>query len=477
MFRVLAALSAVAFTAASVIDSAELLPVPNEYKFHARPAHGISDPGSPWITGPKNNKYQFHIGRQSWLAAREHCLAQNSDLVVIQDAEELNWVLSHYAPALPHFIERLIQVGLYIDSHDGIREWHWTNHKSLNTSALAWISGEPFDHANGHERCAVLRVNAAALDDVDCDLPGSETKMYRFICQRSHEAHVKHEEVNNPLWKKLQDILDFFGISRPTGDNNSSENKTRPGEDEEDYWEMVKKENITDVDNTLNATETTIAAIKEVIESVEVLEGSGEEVTDSVPDGTSAPVQTHGAKTSENAVIADELLINDSLQKINSAEEAATTDAPATPLKKEEVIIETASVETTRTTKPDPLEKPTPKKSKDQIHYVDVLQKHMDKLEKIVNAVEHMIGPLTDDDSEEEGDLGEIAESKVSDTNSQEFERPVFGDFHPRYVVPVRQPRVYDYQQDSDANFDRGMLGMFHHLLTLNDMALFGAGR
>lgn len=70
-------------------SSEDQTPITSEYKFHRKLVHGISDPGSPWITGPGNKKYQFHIGRQSWLGAREHCLGQNSDLVTIGSKEEL----------------------------------------------------------------------------------------------------------------------------------------------------------------------------------------------------------------------------------------------------------------------------------------------------------------------------------------------------------------------------------------------------
>jgi hypothetical protein len=41
------------------------------------------------ISGPHQKKYQFHVGQQSWLAAREICLAENSDLLTIADEEEL----------------------------------------------------------------------------------------------------------------------------------------------------------------------------------------------------------------------------------------------------------------------------------------------------------------------------------------------------------------------------------------------------
>ncbi len=47
-----------------------------------------------WIKSTINdNYYQFNIGDQSWIIAREICLARNSDLLVIGDRQELVIVL------------------------------------------------------------------------------------------------------------------------------------------------------------------------------------------------------------------------------------------------------------------------------------------------------------------------------------------------------------------------------------------------
>jgi len=51
--------------------------------------------------------------------------------------------------------------------------------------------GEPFDHAKGKERCALLNINERRLDDVDCDLGSGAGFNYRFVCQRSHEKHIE----------------------------------------------------------------------------------------------------------------------------------------------------------------------------------------------------------------------------------------------------------------------------------------------
>ncbi|KAI1700547.1 lectin c-type domain-containing protein [Ditylenchus destructor] len=215
------------------------------YKFH-QPVP--SDQNNPWISGPSNKKYQFHVGQQSWLSARESCLSQNSDLVSIESEEELEWILSHYQPQFRHLRERQIQIGLLVDSDSrdaSMREWRWVSRHPLD-SVVQWTSGEPFDHAHGKERCAILNVNERRVDDVDCDLPGGPMHLFRFICERTHENHLKHEELNNPLWKKLEDILVFFGISEPSRTVNKTEQiQNKPVEDEEGYWDKQNAANIT----------------------------------------------------------------------------------------------------------------------------------------------------------------------------------------------------------------------------------------
>uniref|UniRef100_A0AC34QHL4 C-type lectin domain-containing protein n=1 Tax=Panagrolaimus sp. JU765 TaxID=591449 RepID=A0AC34QHL4_9BILA len=302
------------------------------------------------------------------MGAREHCLTQNSDLITISSKEELDWVLRHYEPQFSNVNERMIQIGLFIDSQNGHKEWRWVDHSALKDDLLEWVTGEPFDHTDGRERCSILRVNEKKLDDIDCDLGGSSTKMFRFICQRTNEEHIEHEAINNPLWKKLQDILDFFGIS-----GNKEENTSKPGEDEEDYWEIQANLTTTAITESQNLTETASVA--------DELEGSGEDPVITNPDIKPNVIQ--GAKTVENSIIEDELIVDKNLAKLDGKEKAEhKTDA-------NEKNVEAYIVETTRTTKPDPLEK----LEKIKVNYVDILEKNMEKLERIVDAVEKMIDP------------------------------------------------------------------------------------
>uniref|UniRef100_A0AC35U720 C-type lectin domain-containing protein n=1 Tax=Rhabditophanes sp. KR3021 TaxID=114890 RepID=A0AC35U720_9BILA len=163
-----------------------------------------------WISGPTNNKYQFHNGWQSWLNAREFCLSQNADLASINNNAELQWILKHFSNDITTIEERIVQIGLF-HSSDNESKWKWADKDSLDTSILKWKNEVPF---NSSKKCSVLLVNERKIETVECDssiiLPDKPT---RFICERSNEEHIEHEKANNPLWEKFEQILSFLGIS------------------------------------------------------------------------------------------------------------------------------------------------------------------------------------------------------------------------------------------------------------------------
>jgi hypothetical protein len=163
-----------------------------------------------------------------------------------------------------------------IDSSSG-DTWKWVDGTELNETLLHWTIGEPFDHAEGRERCGLLNINRRTIEDVDCDLSGSALNFYRFICQRQHLQHLKHEELNNPLWKKLEDILVFFGISQSSSapSNETELIASDPQADDEDYMEASK----------LNTTE------------LPKIEGSGEE-----PKSTENPSESNQPLPKEKKV-------------------------------------------------------------------------------------------------------------------------------------------------------------------------------
>ncbi|KAK6749324.1 hypothetical protein RB195_001746 [Necator americanus] len=193
----------------------------------------VSSHAKEWIDGPDGHVYQFHVGDQSWLAAREFCLSQNSELVVLRSKEQTDWLLSHYAPTYTRFNERYMQIGLLMPDGPN-RDWTYLDGTKYNKSVIAWMSGEPFDHsADGRERCAVLRVHARVLDDVDCESVPNPNVHMRFVCERDQLIHKQQQKSQNFIWSKLEKLLEFFGFSSGTIPVTKPYNET--DSDEMDY--------------------------------------------------------------------------------------------------------------------------------------------------------------------------------------------------------------------------------------------------
>ncbi|KAE9420160.1 hypothetical protein Angca_008918, partial [Angiostrongylus cantonensis] len=167
-----------------------------------------------WIQAPNGFLYQFHSGYQSWLAAREFCLSQNSDLVTLRDKEQI--------------------IGLLLP--DGAsHNWTYVNGSKYDRPLIPWISGEPFDHSvDGKERCGLLRVHSRLLDDVDCELV-SRSRV-RFICERDSEIHKQQQRSGNYLWRKVEQLMKYFRVWTATGVGKESTKNTS----EEDYSDKVR---------------------------------------------------------------------------------------------------------------------------------------------------------------------------------------------------------------------------------------------
>ncbi|CAD5221321.1 unnamed protein product [Bursaphelenchus okinawaensis] len=357
-----------------------------------------STPHSPWISGPSDKKYQFHIGQQSWLAAREICLTNNADLVTISNQDELDWIISHYKPQSKHIKDRQVQIGLYADvvEDELTREWRWVNGDYVNNSALSWVSGEPFDHSNGRERCGLLNINTKTLDDVDCELGGNPVRFYRFICQRTLSQHIKHEELNNPLWKKLEDILVFFGISdRTTAKNDTKSHedlKPTPLEEEEEEDEKLTRVTPTaePTTPTVKSTESPKEVKLEPIKPEETLK-KDDIVSESDKKIIKPHSQAFGTKIVEVVPTKED---SDLLPSSNFE-----------PLQ-DSAKVESETLSPVRTTRADPL-----------AHLADTLENvsfdgadddKMKNLERIISAVHKMV----DDESDKVEDKKEAVTTK-----------------------------------------------------------------
>ncbi|KAK6056017.1 lectin C-type domain protein, partial [Cooperia oncophora] len=255
---------------------------PDTWKFQNGNHYSNVHHTKEWVAGPNGYLYQFHAGDQSWLAAREFCLSQNSDLVVLRDGEQIDWLLDHYAPTYARFAERYIQIGLMIP--DGpMREWTYLDGSKYNQSVIPWMSGEPFDHsADGLERCALLRVHARVLDDVDCEATPRNQMPVRFICERSGARHKEQQLSKNFIWGKLEQLFDFFGFATAIPPKKSN---ITDDDDDEDYIDAINKYNATSTERKmlrkLKVFETSSEEEREVLEALRSLNKPG--TTDRAP--------------------------------------------------------------------------------------------------------------------------------------------------------------------------------------------------
>ncbi|KAF1757520.1 hypothetical protein GCK72_013976 [Caenorhabditis remanei] len=228
-----------------------------------------------WLESPWGDLYQFRAGDQNWLVAREHCLSLNADLAAIRNVEQLDWILSHYAPLSSRFGQRLVQIGLYAPEGQ-THEWKWLNGNEINKT-LQWSSGEPYDHSmEGRERCGLLNVEKRVLDDVDCESTSPDHHAQRYICQRTSESHKQQQRSNNYIWQKIENLFSFFGIGGSPTPHNATVTNTNDYEDE-----VVKNETSTaksavkfsDSEETSSEEEESVA---KTLAALPKIEGSGE---------------------------------------------------------------------------------------------------------------------------------------------------------------------------------------------------------
>uniref|UniRef100_A0A1I7V0L0 C-type lectin domain-containing protein n=1 Tax=Caenorhabditis tropicalis TaxID=1561998 RepID=A0A1I7V0L0_9PELO len=242
-------------------------------KQSSRDSHHFS---GEWLESPWGDLYQFRAGDQNWLTAREHCLSLNADLAAIRNVEQLDWILSHYAPISSRFAQRLVQIGLYAPEGQ-THEWKWLNGEEINKT-LQWSSGEPYDHSmEGRERCGLLNVEKRLLDDVDCESANPNHHAQRYICQRTSENHKQQQRSNNYIWQKIENLFSFFGIGGSPTPISANVTNTN------DYEDEVLKNETSTVKSTAKFSDSGEESSSEEEESVAKtlaalpkIEGSGE---------------------------------------------------------------------------------------------------------------------------------------------------------------------------------------------------------
>ncbi|XP_053154364.1 hepatic lectin-like [Hemicordylus capensis] len=111
--------------------------------------------------------YYFSVETVTWQRARSQCQAKNSDLVVIHDEAEQNFIQSRTR-------KEKFWIGLHDLDIEG--EWKWVDGTDYRTSFKNWMSGEPNDNFS-KEDCAQISV-AGEWNDISCNHTDS------YVCEK-----------------------------------------------------------------------------------------------------------------------------------------------------------------------------------------------------------------------------------------------------------------------------------------------------
>ncbi|KAM6469347.1 hepatic lectin-like isoform 1-T1 [Liasis olivaceus] len=111
--------------------------------------------------------YFFSFQQLIWHTAKNHCEQQHSQLVVITNQYEQNFLQSRTRG------ERY-WIGLSDNNIEG--HWRWVDNTDYRTSFKNWARGEPNDHGND-EDCAQIH-EAGEWNDVSCN-----TKSF-YVCKK-----------------------------------------------------------------------------------------------------------------------------------------------------------------------------------------------------------------------------------------------------------------------------------------------------
>ena len=116
--------------------------------------------------------YIVYSVKKNWSDARQECLLQNADLVVIDNAEENQHILSlvQSQPTIDDYYIGLTDV-------ENERIFKWAAYNSTLPNFRYWDTGEP--NNEGDEDCVEMRKKVNyKWNDVPCG------QLNRFICER-----------------------------------------------------------------------------------------------------------------------------------------------------------------------------------------------------------------------------------------------------------------------------------------------------
>uniref|UniRef100_A0A8C6VIV8 C-type lectin domain-containing protein n=1 Tax=Naja naja TaxID=35670 RepID=A0A8C6VIV8_NAJNA len=103
--------------------------------------------------------YFFSIQQDIWHTAESHCEEKNSELVVITNQYEQNFLQSQ---------TRNERYWIGLSDHNDEGQWRWIDGTDYRTSFKNWLEGEPNDHSS-NEDCAELS-STGKWNDVPCNI-------------------------------------------------------------------------------------------------------------------------------------------------------------------------------------------------------------------------------------------------------------------------------------------------------------------
>ncbi|XP_059846844.1 CD209 antigen-like protein C isoform X2 [Hypanus sabinus] len=135
-------------------------------KYILQPSDNLLRCPTEWIQF-RNTCYHLSLSTETWVEAQRQCASVDAHLVVINNAEE------------QEFLGSILQDRYWIGLSDTESEddWRWVDGTDYSLPSINWNEGEPND-ANNAEDCAEI-LGDGKLNDLSCD------KSQRWICERS----------------------------------------------------------------------------------------------------------------------------------------------------------------------------------------------------------------------------------------------------------------------------------------------------
>ncbi|XP_034275240.1 hepatic lectin-like [Pantherophis guttatus] len=112
--------------------------------------------------------YFFSIQQVIWHTAKSHCEEQKSELIVITNQYEQNFVQAE---------TRGQRYWIGLSDHNDEGQWRWVDSTDYRTSFKNWSEGEPNDHSS-NEDCAEIS-QGGKWNDISCN-----TKIF-YVCKKS----------------------------------------------------------------------------------------------------------------------------------------------------------------------------------------------------------------------------------------------------------------------------------------------------